>query len=263
MTFTDLLNDAESAEPARKRPGRRLVVTVVSLVIAVVVIGVGLVVADIVARNLAAKAAESQISAKLPADVTGDFTVDIGGFSFLWQAVTGSMDSVTITSDNLTAKGVPVDATVVAEGVPTDFAKPIGKLTATFTLTEAAVNSFIELPGSSALTLGDGVVGYTGAFDLFGLPIGYSATATVVPSGPDVIVTPADVTVSAGTVSIDVGDSIAAVRNASIPICVAKYIPRDFTITGLTVTPGHAVATATATNLVASGSAIRTLGECA
>jgi hypothetical protein len=263
MTFADLLNEAETARPQRKRPVRRLVVIVVSLVIAVAVVVVGLVVADNVARNLAATAAESQISSRLPADVTGDFSVAIGGFSFLWQAASGSLDEVTITSTDLTAKGVPVSATVEASGVPTDFSKPIGTVTATFTLTEAAVNSFITLPGSSALTLGDGVVGYTGQVELFGLPLGYSATATVVPDGADVVVTPADVTVTAGTVSIDVGDSIAAVRSASIPICVAKYVPKDFTITELTVTPGQVVATATATNLVPSGSAIRTLGECA
>ncbi|MEA9985203.1 MULTISPECIES: DUF2993 domain-containing protein [Subtercola] len=230
--------------------------------IAVVVVAGGLVVADVGLRSFAEGQVRRAMLDRLPSNVTGDVTVQIGGWSFLEQYASGTFDEVTLTGAGLAVDGTPLQAKVVANGVSTDQSKPVPRIAATLTLDEAAVNRFLSIPGSNSITLGDGTVGYQGSVSVLGLSFGYDATATATPSGADVLLTPVNAKLSAGSASFDVSGALKAVVAKPISICVAKYLPPRVEITGITPSPGQVTVDATATNLVLSAASLSATGSC-
>lgn len=248
--------------PARRAPLKRRRKTIAAVVVALVLVIVALVVADVALRAYAEQRVRESITSNLPATVSGDVAVSIGGWSFLQQYAAGSFDEVTLSSSDLTVVGVPLAATVVAHGVPTDQAKPVSQATGTLTLTQDAVNSFLSVPGSNQIVLADGTVGYSGSFDVLGLTFGYDATAVATPSGPDVLLTPNGATLSAGSASLDVGGALKAIVSKPVPICVAKYLPSSVQLASITPTPGKVTVTAEATGLLLSADALKTTGTC-
>jgi hypothetical protein len=242
---------------ARKR-GR-----VIAIVVgAIVLLGVILVVADFGLRAYAEGQVRQAITSNLPSNVTGDVEVHIGGGPFLLQYATGTFSEVTLTSTNLQVNGVPAQVTVVAHDVSTDQSKPVPRASATLTLDQAAVNSFLSIPGSNEITLGDGTVGYSGQLNVFGLTFGYDATATATPQGPDVLLTPTGAKLTAGSASLDVSGALKTVVSKPISICVAKYLPVGVQLTSITPTVGQVTVTAEATNLVLNEDALTTTGSC-
>lgn len=248
------------ARTARRFSRRSKVIAIVAAV--VLLLAVIVVVLDVGLRAYAEGQVRQKIDESLPANVAGDVAVSIGGGSFLLQYVAGSFDEVTLTSDDLSVDGVPVAATVVANGVPTDSAKPVAHVSATLDLSQQAVNSFVSIPGSDEVVLGDGTVGYSGSFDIFGLELGYDVTASAAPSGPDVLLTPNGANLRAGSANVDVSGALKAVVAKPVPICVAKYIPQGVQLTAITPTAGHVQVTAEAANLLLTPDALRTTGAC-
>lgn len=247
-----------AAEPPRRRRLRWLW----WLIGIVVVLAILVVVADVAIRAYAQGEAERQIESQLPAAVDGDVTVQIGGFSFLAQLAAGSFDEVTLDAPELSVQGVPLAAHVVATGVPTDLNKPIGDVQAVLSLDQAAVNSFVTLPGDAELALGDGEVSYEGAIDIFGLSIGYQATGQVTASGTDVTIQPTDAALTQGESVFDVSDLLAGLTRDPITLCVAQYLPQGARIDSLDLTPGEVTATLSAEDFVLSDDSLQNLGSC-
>jgi hypothetical protein len=239
------------------------VIALVVVVIVVAVLAAGAIVADLTLRSFAESAAKTAIAEKLPKNVSGDVAVSIGGFSFLAQLLAGSFDDVTLDAPALTVDGIPVDAHVVASGVPTDLNKPVKNATATFSLSEAAVNSIVKIPGAGAITLADGSAGYTGSADLFGFSIGYTvaATASVAP-GNTIVFTPTKVELSSGSSTLDVGQLLSGIQNTQIPVCVADRLPQSITVTGIQLAPGSATVDVTGSDIPLTADGIRTVGSC-
>ncbi|MEF2978232.1 LmeA family phospholipid-binding protein [Subtercola sp. YIM 133946] len=249
---------AGPATPPRSRRGR--IIAIVAG--AVVLLAIILVVADIALRAYAQGQVRQAVLDNLPANVTGDVDVTIGGGPFLLQYVSGTFSDVTLTSRNMQVNGVPVQASVTATDVSTDQSKPVPHATASLTLDQAAVNSFLSIPGSNEITLGDGTVGYSGQLTVFGLTLGYDATATAQPQGPDVLLTPTGAQLSAGSASIDVSGALKAVVSKPLSICVAQYLPQGVQLTSITPTSGQVTVTAEATNLALTEEALSTTGSC-
>ncbi|RFA20289.1 LmeA family phospholipid-binding protein [Subtercola boreus] len=246
--------------PRRGVSTRTKVVAIVAAV--ALLIGVVVVVAEFGLRSFAEGRVRSAIVDNLPPDVTGDVSVKIGGGSFLAQYAAGTFDEVTVTTQNFEVKGVPVAATVVAHDVPTDQSKPVPRASVTMTLSQAAVNAFVTIPGSDEIVLGDGTIGYSGSFQILGLTFGYDATAVATPNGPDVQLAPSGAKLSAGSASIDVGGALKAVVADPISICVAKYLPERVQLTSISPTAGQVVVTADATDLLLTADALKTTGTC-
>ncbi|WP_172592143.1 LmeA family phospholipid-binding protein [Subtercola boreus] len=242
--------------------GRRRTTVIVGVAIAVVLLVVAVIVADVALRSFAEGKVRENILQNLPANVSGDVSVTIGGASFLQQYLAGSFDDVSLSSTDLTVGGVPVSATVEAHGVPTDQSKPVSNVSASLTLSQDAVNTFVAVPGSNRIVFGDGTVGYAGSFEVLGLALGYDATATATPSGPDVLLTPTGATLSAGSASVDVGGALKTIVSKPVPICVAQYLPERVQLTSIAPTPGAVTVRAEATDLLLSADALKTTGAC-
>jgi hypothetical protein len=246
--------------PGRRR--RRHTVGIVVALVVVVVLVVGVVIADGALRAYAQDRATAEIESSLPDTVDGDIDVRIGGFSFLQQYLSGSFDRVTIDGPALTAAGVPVDARVVARGVPTDLTRPVDSLLATLTLDQDAVNSVMEVPGAATLTLDDQAVGYDGSLTFLGLSLDYRVAAAVSVTADSVVLAPQKATLTAGSAVVDASEALDAVLDESIPICVANHLPQGVELADLRIADQTATVTLQASRFTIDSSSLGTLGVC-
>jgi hypothetical protein len=233
-------------------------------IVGVLVLAVAVVVADIAFRAYAEGQAESQIEDQLPENVDGDVSVQIGGTSFLAQLVAGEFTEVVLDAPALSVDGVPLTAHAVATGVPTDLTEPIGRITATASIDEDAVNGIVDVPGDSQLVLGDGDVSYEGTLSLFGFEIGYRVSGVVAAEGDTVTIEPqsASLTQGAGNLDLDLDELLGTLADDPIEVCVAQYLPEGAEVGSLEITPGRATAVLTADDFVVDEESLRTLGSC-
>jgi hypothetical protein len=259
MTQTERVTES-ATQPGRRR--RRRGRAIVIALVVVVVLAALVVVADILLRSYAERRAATEISASLPDTVEGGIDVEIGGVSFLQQYLSGTFDRVTLDAPDLRVAGVPVQAHVVAIGVPSDLTDPVDRVSARLTLDEDAVNSVIEVPGSATLTLGDQSVGYDGSISFLGLDLDYLVTAAVSVSTDSVVLSPRTATLTSGSSVFDASGALDAVLDESIPLCVANYLPQGVELKKLEVAPGSATVTLGAAGLVLDDAGLRTVGTC-
>jgi hypothetical protein len=255
---------ASDGEPVRK-PRRRALTAVVVLVVAVLVVVGGAYLAEYITRGVAEDAVAVAVESNLPSNVEGTVDVDIAGDWVLLQLFSGRMDEVTLSSDDIRFDGIPVEKlTVTASGVPIDLKNAVESIDATLTLDQPVVNELLPLPGNDPeATLGDGTVGYEDFTTVFGIPIGYRATASLAPNGTDVLVTAegAELTTVSGDLDLSgVVDRI--VGSEPVRICLADKLPVGVTISAIEVGDGVATLSLAASDFTLSGKAMRSMGEC-
>ncbi|MBG6214937.1 MAG: DUF2993 domain-containing protein [Cryobacterium sp.] len=243
---------------------------VVSLII-VGVIAILLVVAyflvDNGVRAVAQDRAETEISNRMPASVTGDITVTIGGTSVIAQFIAGSFDQIELTAPNLTVDGVPASVHVIAHNVSTNTAKAIGSLNATLDLDQNALNQLVQAsgtaPADAVMTLGDGTVAYTGTVQLFDFNVGYSATASASAAGDTLNFAPTEATVTSGVGDIDATPLVDLIlQRAPIAVCVASYLPKGVELSGVDISPTRARVKLESNSLMLTAQSLTTLGSC-
>ena len=219
-------------------------------------------------RAFAQDRAEVEISNRMPASVTGDITVAIGGISVIAQFIAGSFDEIELTAPNLSVDGVPASVHVIARDVSTNTAKAIGSLTATLDLDQDALNQLVRTsrtaPADAVMTLGDGTVAYTGTVKLFEFNVGYSATATASAAGDTLNFTPTEATVTSGVGNIDATPLVNLIlQQAPIGVCVASYLPEGVELSGVDISPERARVTLESSTLMLTARSLTTLGSCA
>lgn len=250
------MNGEERALPRRRKKGIVVVLAVVLVLVAAVVV------ADVGLRAYAEDRASTEIASSLPDTVDGKIDVTIGGFSFLQQYLSGSFDQVTLDAPELSVDGVPIDAHVVATGVPSDLSKPVDAVSARLSLSEDAVNSVIQVPGAATLTLDDQAVGYDGSTTVLGLTLKYLVTAGVSVTGDSVVLTPETAKLTAGSTVFDASSALNSILDESIPLCVADRLPQGVELTSLSVAPGSATVTLGASDFTIDETSLRTMGAC-
>ena len=262
---TKVLPDESSAAGGAPKRGRpRWLKPVLWTVGSIVVVLVLLVVADVVTRAVAEQRAAAEIEKNLPSSVKADVHVHIGGFSVLAQFVQGTFESVDIDAPTATVNGAPLSASVHATGVPADFSKPIQSATGVLSISQASLNKLVTIPGAKGdITLGAGHIGYDGTIDLLGLPVDYTVTATAEAAGDTVLLTPGKATVSAGSGDVNVTRLLQALTaNGPFPVCAAQYLPDGVKVSDITLTPGHATVTLSASNFVMNEEFLHSKGSC-
>ena len=224
-------------------------------------------------RGYAQNRIAGEIDAGLPAGVTGDVDVAIGGTSVIVQYLTGSFERVELTAPALSVNDVPASVSIVATGVPTDTSAPIGHVDGTIDLDQAALNSLLQTALAEAdadqaaqgaeLTLGTNEITYTGELSVFGLSIGYQATATPSVTDDSLVLTPTDAQVASGAGSLDVSRLVdLALGSTPISLCVADYLPQGVTLSDVQTTPERARITLESSTLTLTEQSLTTLGSC-
>lgn len=260
---TKLPTEPESLAPQRRRRPRwlRLLLAIGVPVVAIVVL---LVVADSVIRAYAEQRVSAEIEKNLPADVSGQVSTHIGGFSVLQQYLSGSFDRVELDAPHLVVQGAPLNATIVATGVPTDFSKPIANATGTLSIGQTALNTLVKIPGATGdITLGSGTIGYDGRIDLLGLPVGYTVTATPKAAGKQVLLQPDKASLKTGAGSVNLGRLLEALTaRGPFPVCAAQYLPDGVQVADIAVTPTEATVQLTASDFVLDQRFLNSKGSC-
>ncbi|MBX0301679.1 DUF2993 domain-containing protein [Cryobacterium sp. 1639] len=255
----------------RRRRGRGLIITGVLLV---ALVG-AFFVADTVLRGYAEDRAQAEIADRLPENVTGDVAVEIGGFSVIAQYLTGSFDAVRLVAPALTIDGATVAVDIRAADVPTDTSQPIGNVTGSIDLDEAALNTLLQSGGQSdssggpiqagatELKLADNAVTYAGSVSLFGFEVGYQATAAPSTTAEALVLTPTSAELSSGAGSIDASNVLDLILGEQpVTICVAQYLPQGVTLTGVDATAARARITLESSTLTLTEQSLTTLGTC-
>lgn len=250
------------------RTQRRGLVPLIIVGVIAVLLVVAYFLVDSGVRAFAEKSAETEISNRMPASVTGDVNVSIGGTSVIAQFIAGSFDQIELTAPNLTVDGVPASVHVIAHDVSTNTAKAIGSLTATLDFDQNALNQLVQAsataPTDADLALGDGTVEYTGSVKLFEFNVGYSATATASAAGDTLFFTPTKATVTSGVGDIDATPLVKLIlQQAPIGVCVASYLPEGVELTGVDISPERARVTLDSNSLRLTAKSLTTLGSCA
>ncbi|TFD69970.1 DUF2993 domain-containing protein [Cryobacterium gelidum] len=250
------------------RTKRRGLVPLIIVGVLAILLVVAYFLVDSGVRAFAQDRAETEISNRMPASVTGDVTVAIGGTSVIAQFITGSFDQIELTAPTLTVDGVPASVHVIARDVSTNTAKAIGSLNATLDLDQDALNQLVQAsgtaPADTVMTLGDGTVAYTGTVALFNFNVGYTATATASATGDTLNFTPTEVTVTSGVGDIDATPLVNLIlQQAPIGVCVASYLPEGVELSGVDISPERARVTLESSSLRLTAQSLTTLGSCA
>jgi hypothetical protein len=262
---------AERVESGRIDPGRAdasggrrarrglLVAGIVLLVLIAVIV-----IADLVVRSIAQTTVAQAVEDELPEQVSGEVTAEIGGFSVLAQLIAGTAERVELTAPELLVDGTPIAVVVVATGVPLDFAQPVGRIDAEVRIDQASLDELALTQGVVGdLTLGDGVVGYTGSLEILGFPVEYRATAEPEAAGDRVLLRPVGAEVTAGGASLDLSGAVDAVLGGDpVEICVADRLPEGLALESIEVTTGEAVLHLGGSGLILDEEHLAQTGSC-
>jgi hypothetical protein len=249
------------------RTKRRGLVGLIIVGVLAVLLVVAFFLVDSGVRAFAEGRAETEISDRMPASVSGDVNVSIGGTSVIAQFIVGSFDQIELTAPQLTIDGVPASVHVVAHDVSTNTAKAIGSLTATLDFEQEALNQLVQAsgtaPADAELVLGDGTVEYAASTKLFEFNVGYSATATASAAGDTLSFAPTEVTITSGVGDIDATPLVnLLLQQAPIGVCVAGYLPEGVDVTSVDISPERARVSLDSNSLRLTAQSLTTLGSC-
>lgn len=213
------------------------------VVVGVVGVGVlvgGLLVVDRYAQAEVERAAVDQLAARL--QVTGTPTVDLGGFPFLTQLLSGSVDEVVAHADGVVLEGTDlVDVDATATGVTTSVPYTAARVRLTGTVPTASLEGLVREHSEVDADLATDGAELVASGSVLGLELSARLAPTVVEGALQVGVT----AVSVGGVSIDVADLPGRLedRLSGIPVPL-DGLPEGVALSEVQVVPEGARITA-------------------
>jgi len=139
-------------------------------------------------------------------------------------------------------------------------------VTGTIDLEEDALNDLLASGGNARyaqLALGSGEASYAGTFAVFGLEVGYRATATPSTSADSLLLTPTGAELTTGAGSVDVTAALPLILGQDpVAICVARFLPNGVDLAGVNVTPERARIKLESSTLMLTRQSLTTLGSC-
>jgi hypothetical protein len=245
-------------------PRWRWIGFVIALAVVAALVTFALIEGDKIVRDVASDVVKSGVSSALQLPEGQDVDVDMGEGLLVFQAITGSIDSVDVTIPNVAFGGAVGTLALTVEGVSLDPSAPVQTLVARVILDSANLSAYAGNLSSVPLTsvnIGDGVVGITA--DLGGQPV----TAGLVPSVANNAVSFAPTTVTAAGTATTVEEvmagplaPLAGPMLTSSSICLGQYLPKSVTVTGADVVGETLVVRASGDNVRLTG--IGTKGTC-
>lgn len=256
----------EVAEVPRKR--RRVWPWIVALVIVVVLAVVAWFVAEAVARDLVERTIKTEIAKQLSLPADHEVDVEVPG-AVIPQLIGGSLNQVTVSSQDVPVGSFTGDVTVTATEVPIQQGVDMGGATATVALDETQLRGLMStVEGFPADTLGlaDPNVTMSTALTFFGLevPIGVALAPTV--ADGDLVLRPdsfevAGAQIDAAALSEQFG-RLADLVVRDWPVCLAQYIPAGVTLTDVAVDGDQLVATADVDGAIVTDASLQANGTC-
>lgn len=254
----------EEQEIPRKSLARRIIPPIIVLSIIGGLLAVATVGADRFARSAVAGVIQGKVAETLKV-AEDEVTVDLGGGVFIGQAVTGSIDDVTVRVPEATLNGLLGSVSLRAKGVPTDQSAP-DNLTVAMTLKGENATEFakqLRPNAKSRVDLRDGAIAVSRT-----LPAG-SIVVYFIPTVAEgaIVLTPDYVRVNKKNMTIDefvdskfgeAGEALVTQRT----VCIADKLPAQLQLTAITVSRESFSVEASGDKVPLSTAGLTTLGSC-
>lgn len=228
--------------PRRRRRGWVVVIVVVAVLAALVVA------AEFAARAIVPQVVRSQLieNLGLPADQAID--VEIPGL-VLPQLAVGSIAQMSVSADDVDVEGISGDVRVDIQDAPVR-GGDWSSARAVVVLDEDQVRTILSRVDGfpvDAFRLAPPEVALDTELNLFGAAIPLGVRLSAAPEDGDLVLSPTtfrlgDVDVSADALREQVGPLVGSFAQ-SWPVCLAQYLPRALTLTGVAVEERGVVAT--------------------
>jgi uncharacterized protein YpmS len=263
---TEPLPRWEVAEPPRRR--RRAWPWILALVIVVVLAVIAFFAAETIARDTVERTVKTEIAQRLSLPADHEVAVEVPGL-VIPQLIGGSLNEVTVSSEDVPVGQFEGDVTVTATEVPIRQGVDMGGATATVTLDEAQLQSLLStIEGFPADTVGLAAPNITMDTDLqlFGVdfPVGVALTPSVAEG--DIVLTPetfelAGTEIDAAQLSQQFGE-LADLVVRDWTVCLAQYIPAGVTLPGVEVDGDTLVAEADVDGAIVTDPDLQANGTC-
>ncbi|WP_404432005.1 DUF2993 domain-containing protein [Microbacterium lacus] len=224
--------------PRRRRTGWGWVVALV--IVAALAVGAWFI-GEAIARDLVTKTIREQIVSELALPADHPVDVSVPG-AILPQLIGGTLDEISIASDDVTIGPMTADITLQATEVPVRGNGEIDGASGTVRIDEEQLRTLMETVDQfPAETLGLDAPNLTMSIELtfFGIsiPIAVALTPSAVDGG--IVLTPQSLQLAGAEISADaLRDRFGAVADIVIrdwPVCVAQYLPAGLSLTGMRV----------------------------
>ncbi|WP_194409011.1 DUF2993 domain-containing protein [Microbacterium cremeum] len=258
------LPDWEHAEAPRRRVWPWLVAFGIVIALAIV----AWFAADAIARQIVTGVVRDQVRSQLSLPASQPIDVDIPG-AIIPQLVGGTLDELTVASDDVEVGEFVGDVSVTVQDVPIR-GGAMGGATATVTLDEEQLRGLVStIEGFPADTVGIDAPAVTMSMQLqlfgVGVPIGVALTPTAVDG--DIVLTPASLQLAGAEVGADAlrnqFGQVADLVLRDWTVCVAQYLPAGVTLTDVTVAGEELVAGFDVDGAITSDPSLREKGTCA
>ncbi|WP_127820089.1 LmeA family phospholipid-binding protein [Microbacterium sp. CPCC 204701] len=257
------LPDWEHAEAPRRRAWPWLVAFGIVIVLAVV----AWFAAEVIARQIVTGVVRDQVRSQLALPESQPIDVDIPG-AMIPQLVGGTLDELTMASDDVEVGRFAGDVVVVAQDVPIRGGS-MGGATATVTLDEEQLRGLVSTIAAfpaDTVSIDAPVVTMSMRVPLFGVgvPVGVALTPDAVDG--DIVLTPASLRLAGAEVGADaLRDQFGQVADLVLrdwTVCVAQYLPAGVTLTDVAVDGEVLVAGFDVDGAITTDPALRATGSC-
>lgn len=255
------MSAATGGARARRRARRPWVVLIIVVLAAVLVVA-----AELIARAVVPSVVRGLVidELELPADQQLD--VEASGI-LLPQLLTGSLDELRLSSDEVTIGGITGAAEVTATGVPLS-AGELGSAEGTVSIDQsqfAALLSASDLP-ISEISVDEPDVTVHGGIAVLGRQIPLSLTLTPGADDGDLMLTPVSAAVAGNEIDLQrlaalFGDAGAALADTQ-RVCIADQLPAGITLTGLRIDGTAVVADISADGRIGVDQSLLEPGTC-
>ncbi|WP_203580466.1 LmeA family phospholipid-binding protein [Microbacterium hibisci] len=265
---TEPLPDGMAAAPVQRRR-RRAWPWIVAFAIVAVLAVVAWFAAEAIARQVVTSVVRDQVRTQLSLPADQPIDVGIAG-AVIPQLIGGSLDELTIASDDVSFGGVTGDVTVTAEDVAVRGTGEMSGATATVSLDEAQLQTLLatveDFPADSVALAAPNVT-MSRDLELFGVAIPVGVALTPSAAAGDIVLTPVSLRLGDSEVTADaLREQFGAVTDTVLrdwDVCVAQYLPAGVTLTGVAVQDDVLVADFDVDGAIATDPALQETGTCA
>lgn len=250
--------------PRKRHPGRWLAGIVVLLVL---IVG-GALVGEWLARDVTTKTIRGTVVTQLGLPKDQDVDVELQG-SVLLQLITGSLDDVTVSSQDVALGPLTGDITLHATDVPVRGEGTASSGTATIGIDEAKLRALMgTVEGFPADTLGLAAPDVTMTYPLSLLGVQFPVGVALQPSAADaeLVLTPSSFQLGDAKISADdLRDRFGKVAQSALGswnVCIAQYIPAGMALTSAAVQGDRLVATFDVDGGIVSDPTLQAKGTC-
>lgn len=258
------LPDGEYAAAPRRRAWPWLLAFGIVVVLAVV----AWFVAEAIARDLVSRTIKDEVAQRLSLPAGHEVDVDVQGV-VIPQLIGGTLDEVTVSSEDVPVGSFEGDVTVTATEVPIREGVDMGGATATVSLDATqlqALLSTIEGIPAETVAIEEPNVAMSTELQVFGVafPVGVSLTPSV--ADGDLVLTPTSFELAGAQIgAAQLSEQFGAVADVVVRdwgVCLAQYLPAGVTVTDVHVDGELLVAEADVDGAIVTDPALQAAGTC-